>query len=108
VHEFARRHGDFALAGAVVAVQLDGDDRVTRCAIALLGLGATPLRATAAERAAVGQRANGSAGEVGALATSDLTEVPSDVHGSAQYRRRVGAAMVKRAWDDAISEATGG
>src|SRR5205085_5462576 len=27
VREFARRHGDFAIAGAVVAVQLDADDR---------------------------------------------------------------------------------
>ncbi len=37
VEEFARRHGDFAIAGAVVAVELDDDDRVRRCAIGLLG-----------------------------------------------------------------------
>ena len=37
VEELARRHGDFAIAGAVVSVQLDGDDRVQRCAIGLLG-----------------------------------------------------------------------
>ena len=29
VEEFARRHGDFAIAGATVAVELDGDDRVS-------------------------------------------------------------------------------
>ena len=51
IREFARRFGDFAIAGAVVAVQLDADDRVARCAIGLLGLGPTPLRATAAEKA---------------------------------------------------------
>jgi carbon-monoxide dehydrogenase medium subunit len=39
---------------------------------------------------------------------SELADVPSDLHGSDSYRKRVGAAMVSRAWDDAIREATGG
>ncbi len=107
IREFARRFGDFAIAGAVVAVQLDGDDRVERCAISLFGLGPTPRRATAAEHAARGQKADIAADELGQLAMSELTDVPSDVHGSAVYRRRVGAAMVHRAWSDAIVEATG-
>jgi carbon-monoxide dehydrogenase medium subunit len=108
VHEFARRHGDFAIAGAVVAVQLDGDDRLAHCAISLLGLGPTPLRAAAAEEEACGQKADLAADELGQLAMSGLAEVPSDVHGPARYRTRVGAAMVERAWVDAIGEATGG
>ncbi len=49
VEEFARRHGDFAIAGATVAVELDEDDRVARCGIGLLGLGSTPLRGSVAE-----------------------------------------------------------
>lgn len=106
VREFARRHGDFAIAGAMVAVQVDADDRVERCAISLLGLGPTPLRATAAEKAALGQKPDLDAKELGQLAMSELTDVPSDVHGSAHYRTRVGAAMVTRAWNDAIGEAT--
>ena len=36
VAEFARRHGDFAIAGAVAAVEL-ADDRVARAAIAVFG-----------------------------------------------------------------------
>ena len=108
IREFARRFGDFAIAGAVVAVQLDGDDRVARCAIGLFGLGPTPLRAAAAERAAVGQGADMPVDELGALAMGDLTEVPSDLHGSDGYRRRVGAAMVSRALTDAIKEALDG
>ena len=106
VREFARRHGDFAIAGALVGVQLDDDARVARCAIGLIGLGSTPLRATGAEQAAVG-RAVGDVvpAELGAVAMADLDEVPSDVHGPAAYRKRVGAAMVERAWQDAIEEA---
>jgi carbon-monoxide dehydrogenase medium subunit len=106
VREFARRFGDFAIAGAVVAVQVDADDRVSRCAIGLLGLGPTPLRAGAAEAAALGQGPDVDADELGRLAMSELTDVPADVHGSAAYRSRVGAAMVSRAWREAISEAT--
>src|SRR6476661_1231852 len=44
VEEFARRHGDFAIAGAAVAVELDDQSRVRRRGIGLLGLGSTPLR----------------------------------------------------------------
>ena len=108
VHEFARRFGDFAIAGAVVAVQLDGDDRIERCAIGLLGLGPTPLRAADAERLAVGEKADLAAEELGQVAVSGLADVPSDIHGPAAYRKRVGAAMVTRAWNEAIGEATRG
>jgi len=108
VREFARRHGDFAIAGAAVAVRLDADDRIERCAIGLLGLGPTPLRATAAENEARGQKADLTANELGQLAVSKLSDVPSDLHGPARYRARVGAAMVARAWNEAIGEAMRG
>ncbi len=109
VREFARRHGDFAIAGAAVAVELDQDDRVRRCAIGLLGLGSTPERAGAAEEALVGQGVDDvDAEDIGRLATSTLDAVPSDLHGSADYRRRVGAAMVSDAWRAASEEARRG
>ena len=108
VREFARRHGDFAIAGAAVAVRLDADDRIERCAIGLLGLGPTPLRATAAENEARGQKADLTANELGQFAVSKLSDVPSDLHGPARYRARVGAAMVARAWNEAIGEAMRG
>jgi carbon-monoxide dehydrogenase medium subunit len=109
VEELARRHGDFAIAGATVAVELDGADRVRRCGIGLIGLGSTPERATAAEAVALGA----AAGEVdleaiGRLAMADLDHVPSDLHGSADYRTRVGAVLVQRALSSALEEALGG
>jgi carbon-monoxide dehydrogenase medium subunit len=109
VEEFARRHGDFAIAGAAVGVQLDDTDRVRRCAIGLIGLGSTPERAGAAEAAVTGRSvAEIDAAEAGRVATADLGSVPSDLHGSAAYRVRVGAAMVARALAGAIAEAGGG
>jgi carbon-monoxide dehydrogenase medium subunit len=106
VQEFARRHGDFAIAGATVAVEVDEDERVRRCAIGLMGLSSTPRRATEAEQAAVGQKLGDiSADDLGRLAMRGLDDVPSDLQGSAGYRTRVGAAMVSRAWTDASTEA---
>jgi aerobic carbon-monoxide dehydrogenase medium subunit len=108
VREFARRHGDFAVAGAAVAVGLDADDRVERCSISLIGMGSTPVRASGAEAVVVGKSAPPAASEIGSMAVADLDDIPSDLHGSAEYRRRVGAAMVARAWEDAMTEATHG
>ena len=107
IEEFARRHGDFAIAGAAVAIALDDDDRISSCGIGLLGLGSTPLRGTAAEAAVVGRPiADVSAEEIGRLAMTGLDAVPTDLQGSADYRSRVGATMVSRAWTTAIHEAT--
>jgi carbon-monoxide dehydrogenase medium subunit len=109
VEELARRHGDFALAGATVAVELDADARVRRCGIGLLGLDSVPRRAGAAEAAAVGgAAADLDAVEIGQVAVAELDNVPADLHAPADYRRRVGAHMVARAWQRAIEEASGG
>jgi carbon-monoxide dehydrogenase medium subunit len=109
VHEFSRRHGDFAIAGALVAVQLDDQDRVSRCAIGLLGLGSTPGRATAAEESVIGMLVNElAAEEIGQAAMTGLDEIPTDLQGSASYRTQVGAAMAARAWTQAVQEAVAG
>jgi carbon-monoxide dehydrogenase medium subunit len=97
IEEVARRHGDFAIAGAAVAVQVD-DDRVSRCGVGLLGLGSTPLRASAAEAAVLGRPVGDiTAQDIGNLAVSGLADVPADLQGSASYRTKVGATMVARA-----------
>jgi aerobic carbon-monoxide dehydrogenase medium subunit len=106
VAEFARRHGDFAIAGATVGIELDADDRVSRCGIGLLGLGSTPRRAARAEGAVIGKPvAELTPKEIGELAMAGLDKIPADLQGSAAYRSRVGAAMVARACAQAIAEA---
>jgi carbon-monoxide dehydrogenase medium subunit len=106
VQEFARRHGDFAIAGATLAVELDDDDKVLRCGIGLLGMGSTPARGTPAESAIVGRPVGDiSAEELGRLAVSALEDVPADLQGSAAYRSKVCATMVARAWTEATTAA---
>jgi carbon-monoxide dehydrogenase medium subunit len=107
VEEFARRHGDFAIAGAAVAVELDNQDRVTRCGIGLLGLGSTPLRGSAAEAAVLGRPVGDvDAEEIGELVIRGLDDIPADLQGSASYRAKVGATMLARAWESATAEAS--
>ncbi len=109
IEEFARRPGDFAVAGAAVAVGLDAGGRVSRSGIGLFGLGPTALRAAAAEASALGISARDiNPAEIGRAAVADLGSVPSDLHGTADYRKKVGAAMVARAWEKAVKEAANG
>jgi carbon-monoxide dehydrogenase medium subunit len=108
VQEFARRHGDFALAGAVIGIEIDGEDRIRRCAVGLIGVGSTPERAAAAEAEITGKGLSEiDPAELGTVAMKDLESIPSDLHGSADYRRKLGAVMVARAWTAACEEARG-
>jgi carbon-monoxide dehydrogenase medium subunit len=105
VEELARRHGDFALTGAVCGVEIGDGGDVRRCAIALLGMGSTPVRGGEAEVALLG--ATPSADdllEIGRLAVS-AADPPSDLHASSEYRTQVGAEMVRRALGRALEEA---
>ncbi|HZQ88028.1 MAG TPA: FAD binding domain-containing protein [Acidimicrobiales bacterium] len=106
IEELARRHGDFAVAGACVGVGLDAGGQIERCAVSVFGLGPKPMRATTAEASAIGSSpADVRADEIGRAAVGGLDDVPADVHGSADYRRHVGAVMVARAWTRAVEEA---
>ncbi|MCG7580679.1 xanthine dehydrogenase family protein subunit M [Mycolicibacterium sp. OfavD-34-C] len=110
VHEFARRHGDFAIAGAVAAVQVDADDRVSRCGVGLLGLGSTPLRGTTAEDALVGQTVSDLGGdaalEIARSTMAAIEDIPADLQGSSAYRARVGATMLARTLSEALAAAS--
>jgi carbon-monoxide dehydrogenase medium subunit len=104
--EFARRHGDFAVAGAVAGVGMAPDGTVERCALTLFGVGPVPVRARSAEAALRGLRPDAlSAAEVGDLAVADAADPPDDLHASAAQRLRVGAAMAATAWTEALEEA---
>ena len=87
--ELSRRHGDFALAGAIVLL------RPAR--LVLFGLGGAPERAPEAER---GLNEDAPVAEVADLATRSLDPV-DDVHADSAYRRRIAAVLVRRALEEA-------
>ncbi len=110
--EIARRSGDFALAGAAVAMGLDSTGRIDRAAVGMLGVGPTPLRAPTVEAALIGLTvADADPAEIGSLAADDMEPV-GDVHAGADYRRRAGSTLVGRILADALAqlsqEANGG
>jgi carbon-monoxide dehydrogenase medium subunit len=87
--KFRRRAQDWATVGvATVARRSNGS--VTEPAISLVSMGATPLRAGAAEAAwAAG-------GDPGAVA-DEGTSPPADTNGSAEFRRHLVKVLVRRA-----------
>jgi len=102
--EFARRHGDFAIASAAALVLRDGAGRIARAALVLGGIAAAPVRPRAAERALVGSRGEEAViRDVGAL--SREVEAMGDALVPASYRRRLAGVMAERALRRALASA---
>jgi carbon-monoxide dehydrogenase medium subunit len=103
--EYARRHGDFAIASAAVLMQTDSDGRIARLAIAIGGVEAVPLRLTAAETMLTGQKPEPALFAAAAEHCAKL-EALTDVHAGPDYRRSVAGAMVRRALEAAHTRRT--
>ena len=94
--EFARRRGDFALAGVALFYDLD-QGRAAGPHIAAIGVAATPLRLTAAEQALAGKAVDQAAiRETVAAATASI-DPPGDIHAPGDYRRALLAVLLERA-----------
>jgi CO/xanthine dehydrogenase FAD-binding subunit len=103
-HEVARRHGDFALVGAVAVVTV-ARGRIDGARLALFGAGPTPVRAAAAEKALIGVApAAGVVADAARLAAETL-DPDTDLHATAHYRKRVARTLAERALTDALARA---
>lgn len=98
--EISRRHGDFALAGVGVQLTMSGA-KISAARMAACGVGPGPVRLSEAEAIVVagGIAAIDRAADAAAAAASPS----SDMHGSADYRRRLLREMTRRALDEASS-----
>lgn len=100
--EYTRVHGDFALAGAAAVVTLGEGGAVERAAVALCAVADRPIRVPDAEAALAGRRLDDDAArEAGALAAAAAEPTSRD----AEYRRALGAELVRRALLDAAGRA---
>lgn len=98
IEEVSRRHGDFALAGAICGLELDDDRRCRSVRVVLFGLTGTPVLAAGVEEVLVGEPISDAVLDGAAAAALDGVSVLGDaVHGSADYRRTVGRVVVRRA-----------
>ena len=103
--EIARRHGDFGLAGAAAVVTRNGDT-AGEVRIAMLGVGDTPLRATAAEDILTGSTFDAGIINAAIEAVRSAVEPNDDLHASADFRRHLAGVQAKRALADAWARAT--
>jgi len=95
--EFARRKGDFALAGVAMFYDTDADGHVREPHIAAIGVSSTPVRLTACEDALAGRRLDRhTAEEIARLAPAGL-DMHDDIHAPADYRAALLTVLVERA-----------
>jgi CO/xanthine dehydrogenase FAD-binding subunit len=108
VQEVARRHGDFALAGAAVTLTLHGD-RCSDARIALFGVGYAPARARYAEETLQGETVGDDALDAAAAKAGGTVEEPiGDIHASSDFRRHLAKVMTRRALTEAVARARNG
>src|SRR5690242_16531670 len=93
--EVARRHGDFAVVGLAASLTLS-EDTISDARLAFAGLSDVPVRAGDAEDLLVGERPSAELFDEAARRATADTDPPADVHGSADYRKKVAAALVRR------------
>jgi carbon-monoxide dehydrogenase medium subunit len=106
--EMARRAGDYALVGVAALVTLDDAGRCQRARLALCGVGPTPVRAVRAEEALIGQPPGGAALDEAASRAAAATSPASDLHGSAEFRRKLARHFTRLAIQTAAQRASAG
>lgn len=100
-----RTEMDIAVAGAAVALSLDGDGVCTAARVGLGAVAPTALLAEAAGAALVGTVLDATALDAAARAARDVTSPISDKRGTADYRRQVVGVLVRRAAEVARNRA---
>lgn len=100
--EYARRHGDFAIAGAAALLEVGRDGRITRAALLSFGVEAAPKRLSEAERTLIGQHVD-SLDIKPVVATANALDAMEDVHVTADYRRHLAGVLIRRALNEACT-----
>jgi CO/xanthine dehydrogenase FAD-binding subunit len=106
--EFARREGDYALAGVAAVITLDASGTIADARLGLCSVGPSPVRPQAAETLLRGQHPGNEAWAAAAAAVVSVLDNPlSDIHGSADYRRHLAGVLTKQALAIAAERAEG-
>ena len=103
--EVSRRHGDYAVCGVAVLVELDDDLRVAGARAGYLSVAPTPLVLDLTAVAA-GRPYDADFAEAAAFAR-DAVDPEPDIHASAAYRRQLAGVLTGRALHIAARRAAG-
>lgn len=102
--EVARRHGDYALCGAVAQVVRGADGRVAEARLAFLGVSDQPVRAHAAEAELTGSDGGAAAASAAAQRADEGWEPLDDPQMSAEYRVHLARVVARRAFEQAMEK----
>jgi aerobic carbon-monoxide dehydrogenase medium subunit len=106
IQEIARRHGDYALVGLAVYVEVDAEGRCGAARLVYFSVGDGPVMATSAADLLVGEKPTVALIE---QATQQAAAVdidpPSDIHASTAYRRHLAQVLGRRALVEAFGRA---
>lgn len=94
--EFARRRGDFALAGVAAFYDEDGN-KAANVHVGALGVADRPLRLRAVEKVLDGHPLDDAAIARAEAAASAAIDPPDDIHATGAYRKVLIGVMVERA-----------
>ncbi len=105
-HEVSRRSGDFAMVGVAAAVAVE-EGRISGARLCLTGVADRPVLATAPELGLLGVAPDRGVFEAAGEAIAARLRPPTDLHGSAEYRRQLALVLVARALLSASQRARG-
>jgi carbon-monoxide dehydrogenase medium subunit len=102
--EVARRHGDFAIVGLAASLSF-ADGAISDARLAFSGVADVPVRAADAEEFLAGERPSPEVFEEAARRATAGLDPPADLHGSAEYRKKIAATLVRRGLQAAAARA---
>lgn len=94
--EFARRHGDFAVASSAILIALDDSGTITRASVTLGGVCPVPLRVVEAEAALIGAKAGPDAFATAAAACEKVDALEDPTY-PRWYRQHLARTLTGRA-----------
>lgn len=95
--EFARRKGDFAMAGVMLFYDLDDRGRAIDAHVGAIGVSDLPVRLAAAEAALNGNAVDETVIAAAVAAATDEIDPPSDIHAPGAYRKALLGTLLSRA-----------
>ena len=104
--EFARRHGDYAIASVGAIIEKSGDGTVSRAALCAGGIASRPLRLSDAEDALSGSLVDEAALARAGEAAAAYVTTPDDIHATTEYRKHLLATLVRRVVSRAAERAS--
>ncbi|MDG2048640.1 MAG: xanthine dehydrogenase family protein subunit M [Myxococcota bacterium] len=107
IQELARRHGDFAIVGAVAMLRLESGICVD-LRVVIFGASDRARRHSEAEALLAGERPSAALFDAAGRAVGQSLEDPTDdVHASAEYRRDLARVLCVRTLTEAVERAEG-